>query len=145
METRELSFDTGIVQFKINGNTTVCFNPTDITFAEKVYNTFVALDKKQQQYQSKIEAAQESEKIFEVARQIDEEMRVMINDIFGTDVCTPLYGYMNVYAMADGLPVWCNLLLTIIDVLDAGVDTEKEKMSPRVQKYTDRYRRKYHK
>lgn len=60
-------------------------------------------------YQSMLSGENDAKKIFAAARAMDGEMRELINGLFGFDVCTPLYGTMNTYAMADGLPVWCNL------------------------------------
>lgn len=53
-----------------------------------------------------------------------------------------VFGTMNVYALADGLPVWCNLMLAIIDEMDSSFAREKKASNPRVQKYLAKYKRK---
>ena len=48
---------------------------------------------------------------------------------------------MNVYAMADGLPVWCNLMLAVMDEIDTSFAREQKRMNPRIAKYTAKYHR----
>ena len=77
--------------------------------------------------------------VFETARKMDEEMREIINDVFGFDICSTLFGEMNVYALADGLPVWANLMLAIMDEVDTTFAREQKATNPRVSKYTKKY------
>jgi hypothetical protein len=101
----ELRHDTGVQEISINGKVTVLLNLTDIDFIERVFNAFDAMDKQQDKYQAMLAGENDAKKIFAAARAMDAEMRELINGLFGFDVCTPLYGTMNTYAMADGLPV----------------------------------------
>ena len=48
---------------------------------------------------------------------------------------------MNVYALADGLPVWCNLMLAVIDQIDTTFSREQKRTNPRIAKYTDRWKK----
>lgn len=48
---------------------------------------------------------------------------------------------MNVYALADGLPVWMNLMLAVLDVVDAKLAQENERANPRLEKYLAKYRK----
>ena len=52
---RELNFDTGLVNYSINGKCEVAFNPTDSAFVEKLFNAFDVLDKKQESYKEEVE------------------------------------------------------------------------------------------
>lgn len=137
----ELNFDTGIVTFKLNGAAEVAFNPTDSSFVERLYNTFEALDKKQDEYKAEAEKANGKREIFDVARKWDKEMRSMIDNALGQPVCDTLFGGMNVYAMADGLPVWANLMLSIMDEVDTAFTREQKATNPRIAKYTSKYHR----
>ena len=67
--------------------------------------------------------------------------RNAINGILGADVCGPLFGGMNLYALADGLPVWCNLMLAIMDECDSAFSREQMRTNPRIKKYTAKYHR----
>jgi hypothetical protein len=68
-------------------------------------------------------------------------MRQMIDEALGAPVCDAVFGGMNVYAMADGLPAWCNLMLAIMDEIDTGFTREQKLTNPRVSKYTAKYQK----
>lgn len=138
---KRLQFDTGLVPYDLNGMVQVMFNPTDSAFVERLFHTFDALDKKQDAYREEVEKAAGSREIFDIARKCDEEMRAMIDEVLGQPVCGTLFGKMNVYAMADGLPVWCNLMLVLMDEIDTSFAREQKATNPRIQKYTAKYHR----
>lgn len=138
----ELKFETGLVTYDLNGKASVTFNPTDSNFVSRLFSTFDELDKKQDEYKAEINAAGDTVQVFEIAHRRDTEMRGMIDEAFGQPVCDALFGTMNVYAMADGLPVWANLILTVMDEVDASLAKEQQLTSSRLQKYTAKYKRK---
>lgn len=138
MQTKEMAFDDGLVQFNVNGKASVIFNPTDSSFVEKLFNAFDTLDKRQDSYKAEIEKVADRREIFEVARRRDAEMREIIDGVF-VSVSQELFGNMNVYAMAGGLPVWCNFLLSVIDEVDTTFAREQKATNPRIQKYTAKY------
>lgn len=135
---KALSFDTGLVKYNINGAFELSFNPTDSAFVEGLFNTFDELDKKQEEYKAEIQKAEKRE-IFAIARRRDAEMRGMIDTALGAPVCEAVFGSMNVYAMADGLPVWANLLFAIMDEIDTSFAAEQRRTNPRLEKYTKKY------
>lgn len=137
----DIKFDTGVVSFNLNGKATIEFNPTDSVIVEKIYNTFDELDKKQDAYKSEIEKCANKRDIFDIARRRDQEMRDMIDGLFEKPICSDLFGGMNVYALADGLPVWCNLMLAVIDQIDTTFSREQKRTNPRVAKYTDKWKK----
>ena len=136
----DIRFDTGIVEFNLNDAIKVYFNPTDSAFVERIFDTFDELDKKQEAYKAEIDKCSDKKEIFEIARRRDAEMRDMIDGLFAKPVCADLFGTMNVYALADGLPVWCNLMLAVIDQIDTSFAAEQKKTNPRIAKYTDRWK-----
>lgn len=130
-----LNFDTGVKTFSVNGKCEVSYNPTDAAFAERLCGTFDAL-------QEKYEAAKEKaagDNVFAVMRELDAEMRRDIDGIFGVPLCDSLFGSMSLWALADGLPVWMNFLLAIIDTIDPAIVAEQKKTNPRLEKYTAKY------
>lgn len=135
----ELKFDTGLVTYNLNGVCEVSFNPTDSAFVERLFNAFDTLDKKQEAYKAEIDKTADKKEIFEIARERDAEMRSMIDEALGVPVCDALFGNMNVYALADGLPVWCNLMLAVIDEIDTSFAREQKLTNPRISKYTSKY------
>lgn len=135
----ELNFETGVVTFTVNGKCDISFNPTDSAFVERLFNAFDTLDKKQEAYKTEISKVWDNREIFNIARRRDDEMRELIDGVFERPVCKDLFGGMNVYAMADGLPVWCNFLLTVMDEVDTTFAREQKLTNPRIQKYTAKY------
>ena len=138
----ELNFNTGKRTFNINGVVEVSFNDTDAAFVEKLYNVFSDLDKKQDQYRTRADRMADNKEIFVIMRDMDREIREEINALFEEDVCTPLFGSMNVFALADGLPLWANLMLAIMEQVDSAFAREQNATNPRVQKYTAKWQRK---
>lgn len=136
---QELNFDTGLVTFSINGKAEATFNPTDSAFVERLFQTFDKLDGKQETYKTRVEAAKGNREIFDVAREMDAEMRELLDGALGAPVCDRVFGGMNVYALAEGLPVWCNLMFAVMDQIDTTFAQEQKKTNPRIQKYTSRY------
>ena len=136
---KELRFDTGLVEYKLNDAVVVTFNPTDAAFVERLFNTFDALDKADEARMDEAEHTANAREIFDLARKRDVEMRGMIDDVLGQPVCDALFGSMNVYAAADGLPVWCNLMFAIMDEIDTSFAREQKATNPRIQKYTAKY------
>ena len=133
---KELNFETGLVTYSINGKCEIAFNPTDSTFVERLFNAFEVLDKKQESYKAEVERTANKREVFETARKMDEEMRDILNELFAFNVCDALFGTMNVYAMADGLPVWANLMFAIMDEVDTTFAREQKATNPRIAKYT---------
>lgn len=136
---KELNFDSGLVSYSLNGKCEVSFNPTDSNFVERLFKTFNELDKKQEAYKAEVEKISDKKEIFEIARKRDAEMRAMVDEAIGSPVCDSLFGDMNIYALANGLPVWCNLMLAIMDEVDTSFAREQKLTNPRIAKYTSKY------
>ena len=137
----EIKFETGLKTFDINGAYAVTFAPTDLAFIERVYTALDNMDKKQEGYKEQADKAADNE-VFVLARKMDSEAREEINAIFGEDVCSAVFGSLNVFTVADGFPVWANFLLAIIDQRDGAFAEEKKKTNPRIAKYTAKYKKK---
>lgn len=135
----ELKFETGLVTYTLNGSCEVSFNPTDSTFAERLYDAFDALDKKQEGWKTQVERMGDKREIFDFTRERDKEMREIIDSLFDAPVCAMVFGGMNVYSLAGGLPAWANLLLAIMDEMDTAFSREQKMTNPRIQKYTAKY------
>lgn len=136
---KELNFESGLVTYSLNGKCEITFNPTDSNFVERLYNAFEELDKKQEGYKDKVDKMADKKEIFEFARERDAEMRSIIDGVFGASISDALFGGMNVYAVAGGLPVWCNLMLAVMDEIDTTFAREHRSTNARVEKYTKKY------
>ena len=138
----KLKFDTGVVPFELNDTVTVYLNPTDSFFMERLFKTFEELEEKQKSYKATVAEMTDNRAIFDFVRQRDQEMRQMVDDIFQEPVCDALFKGINVYSMAGGLPIWTNLLLTIMEEIDAAFTREKQLTNPRIKHYLEKYHRK---
>lgn len=138
---KELNFDSGLVTYSLNGKCDVSFNPTDSNFVDRLYSAFEELDKKQESYKAQVEKMTNSREIFNFAKERDAEMRDIIDNLFNEPVSDPLFGGMNVYSMAGGFPVWCNLIFAVMDEIDSSVAREQKATNPRLAKYTAKYQK----
>lgn len=138
---KELNFDSGLVTYSLNGKIEVSFNPTDSNFVERLYAAFEELDKKQEGYKAQVEKLADKREIFDFARERDAEMRGIIDGVFDAPVCEAVFGGMNVYALSGGLPVWCNLMLAVMDEIDTTFAREQKATNPRIAKYTAKYQK----
>lgn len=138
----EIRFDTGLVTYDLNGVCQVTFNPTDSNFVEKLLSTMDALDILQEEHKKQVESGSDNAELFQKAREHDKVMRETLDKTFGVPVCEALFGGMNLYAVADGLPVWCNLVLAVLDEVTAAANREMKRTDPRLAKYTAKYKRK---
>lgn len=134
-----INFDSGVKEYTINDKFTVRFNPTDSNFAETLVKVFDELDRHQEEYNDGTNEGGRA--VFDRNRAIDAKMRKQLDSVFGDGACEVLFGSMNVYALADGLPVWANLMLATIDEMSDSVKAEQKKTNPRIAKYTARYKK----
>ncbi len=137
---RELNFATGLVDYTINGGAHVRFNPADIAFTERFYDTFIQLDSQQDEFQRRIdEIGDDKAEFFAYARERDEEMRKLIDSLFGENIADEIFGEMSTYAVADGMPLWVNFLFAIAEEIRNAYDEEKRKQDPRLKQFDSKH------
>lgn len=135
---KTLNFDTGIVTYSLNDKCEININPTDSMLVGRLIGLVDRLDEKREKYATEMENA-EAKDVFDISARFDAEMRTEIDSALGAPVCDAVFGDMSVLAMADGLPVFCNLIFAILDEVDAGWIRESKKTSSRISKYTSKY------
>ncbi|MBQ6566342.1 MAG: hypothetical protein IJL80_04740, partial [Treponema sp.] len=94
--------------------------------------------------QEEVSALQEStpeEEVFPLAKSLDARMRGLLDEFFGVPVCEPLFGSMNLFASAGGLPVWANLLLALSEEVESAMQGELTAREARIAKYTAKYKK----
>lgn len=138
---KTLNIENGKQEYDLAGKVTVEFCPTDMYFAEKVYSAFRKAEDAQIGVEAELKAA-DAEKVFEIVRRRDAEMREIVNEVFGVDVCTPLFGTVNVFARSGGLPLWANVLMTVMDVCYDNLPEEDKATRARMEKYTKKYKKR---
>lgn len=136
MTAKQLTFNTGVVDYTINGSVHVRFNPADVSFTEAFYNAFMQLDGMQEQFQEEIRAIGDDKgEFFAYARKRDADMRAIIDGLFGEGVADALFPGINCYAIADGLPIWVNFLFAIAEEIRDAYDEERAKSDPRMKQF----------
>ncbi len=136
---RELKLDLGVEEYELCGRVTVAFNPTDLGFLEKLTAAYERMEALQERVNRAREELTEEKDIFPLAKEIDAEMRAVIDGLFGKEVCAPLFGDMNLYASSGGFPVWANLLLAVTEECEGAMRRELQKRDERIAKYTEKY------
>ena len=98
------------------------------------------LEKKQDEYSEELKNA-DGAKAYALADRMDKEMRETIDGVFGANICDGLFGAKNVYALADGLPLWLNFIVAVFEQIDGALTAETGKTKSRLEKYLAKYRR----
>lgn len=137
----ELKFETGLVTYSLNGKCEISFNPGDHEFVERFCDSFEKIESIMKEYGEKSESVEPGKEIFDLARKRDSEIQKVIDDLFSVPVCESVFGSMSVCAIADGFPVWLNLMLAITDEIEKNTGEIQRKADPRVEKYTEKYKK----
>ena len=130
---KALNFSDGLEEYNLNDRVTVRFNPTDASFLERLAALYEKLDA--------LQDSTSEEEVFPLAKNLDARMRALLDEFFGVPVCEPLFGSMNLFASAGGLPVWANLLLAVTEEVESAMQGELTAREARIAKYTDKYRK----
>ena len=144
MNENVILIDSGVVTHTLRTpdgkECSYAFNPLDMAFSKRLFTAFEKLDAKQEAYKTEVQKNADKKEIFDIGEKMDAEMRDIINnDVFGFDICGALFGNMNVYALANGLPAWANLLFAMVDETDTAYAREQKLTNPRIAKYTKKY------
>lgn len=137
----QLNVATGLVTYTINGNCEISFNPADADFAGRVVGAFEKINDICRK--TKLEPERSVPEFMTTTSKLDTEIRQEIDLLFGEPVCEKVFGRTNVISLANGLPIWANFLMAIIDEMDRAITAEKKQASPRAKYYIDKYEKKY--
>ena len=139
---KQIKVDTGLVTYRLNDAVDVQINTTDITFIGKILDVADSLEEKQKEVDKALSDDKDVREQINGAKKLDTEMREQINGIFGKDICTPLIGDMNIWALGieTGAPIWANILFGLLDEMEANLPKEGE-VAKKVEKYTKKYRK----
>ena len=138
----ELNFANGVQSYTVNGvEDAFRLNPSDAEMLRKIYLALKGLEGKQKSREKAGEDSRDIHAVFERLRSLDQEMRGILDELFGKGLCDKIFGNMSLCALADGLPVWENFLLAVIDLFDDSVKREAALSDKRIQKYVQKYHR----
>ena len=138
---KSLSFSDGNQDYRLNDRVMVRFNPTDMNFLERLSRAFSELDALQEEVRQNREKITDDREVFPIARELDGKMRGILNDLFGKEICEPLFGGMNLFASSSGLPVWANLMLALTDEVQSAMQGELAAREKRIAKYVEKYQK----
>ncbi len=141
---KQLTIKDGVEEYSLNDRVTVSFNPTDMAFTERLTRAFEELEALQEKARDLVASidGDDPRPLFADLRAIDKDMRQVVDRLFEQEVSDALFQGVRLYAASEGLPVWNNLLLALVDEIDAAYRREKKAMDERIRKYTERYEKK---
>lgn len=139
-----LQVNLGVEEYSLNDRVTVSFNPTDMAFTERLTKAFEELEALQEKARDLVAAidGDDPRPLFQELRAIDAGMRRAVDRLFDQEVADALFRDVRLYAASEGLPVWNNLLLALVDEIDAAYRREKKAMDARIKKYTEKFEKK---
>ena len=137
----EITFDTGVKEFAVNGGRIIRFNPVDTGFVETLYGLIAKITDIDDERRERTEKTQDYAKIFDYDRAADNRMRQAVDSVFGADFCADVFGDIRLNAIADGLSVVENFLLAVLDQMDESVTDNLAKRDARIAKYTEKYKK----
>lgn len=124
----KLNFDSGIREYKINGNGVLRFNPGD----PNVYARFLEVSQKIQKIEEEMEekvkaldsAKEISSAVLQILTEADKQMKDVMNWVFGlgNDFDQILEGVNLMAAATNGERVVTNLLNALLPVLQEGAE-----------------------
>ena len=117
----------------------------DVFLIGRIMEVADELDKLQDKMyaQSPAESADNAAYIafYHAAQDIDREMRNAIDGLFDAPVCDTLFPRQSMFALGNGAPTWANILVSVIENMDSGLDSEKQKAQARIRKYSAKYKK----
>ena len=137
---KDIRIPDGLEEYRLNDAVSVRFNPTDLSFLERLTAAFEALDAVQEEVRLSREKITDEREVFPLARELDGRMRGILNGLFDTEICTPLFGGMNLFASSGGLPLWANLMLALWDEVQDSMSAELAAREKRIAKYVSKYK-----
>ena len=137
-----LQIDTGVVEYRLNNKVSIWLNPADPAFVKRLLERFTALEQEDKAWRERINALEDPAAVMAAYDEGDALFRRALDDILGDGVCTALLGSTSVLAFAEGAPLWMNILLAIMDIVDEAVTAQQDATNPKLEYYLKKYRKK---
>ena len=135
----ELHISTGVEELVLNGKVHISINLTDASFAKLLFTRFSALEEKDRAWRERMKALHDPKTVMEEWDKGDRMFREAIDGVLGEGTCEALIGSTSVRALAEGLPIWANILLAIIEQMDNALTRQEKTVNPKLQKYLNKY------
>lgn len=135
---QELKVTGGVQYFNLNGRE-LAFDPGDMNFADEFLTMVENLEKTMEDSEEiRKVMAENPREVFRIVREKDRTIRAEIDHVFGEGTSKAIYTG-NLTSLADGLPVWLNFCLAIMDIMEENARTQRARSNPRLQKYMAKY------
>ena len=135
----QLKYSTGVKEFEVAGGT-IRFNPSDPAFVHRLMECFDDLQKRQDDGETKNQQLEsDGVALFHAIEERDAQMRNGIDYVFGPGSSQVIFPGISLYALADGLPVWCNFLLAVLDLVNDSVADAQNADNARIDFYMKKY------
>lgn len=137
-----LHIDTGVVEYRLNDKVSIWLNPADPAFVKRILDRFSDLEAQDLAWREKLKALEDPKEVMATYDEGDAMFRAALDDILGAGTCDALLGPVSVLAFAGGSPIWMNILLAVIDIIDEAVTKEQGATNPKLDAYLKKYKKK---
>lgn len=140
MSMQSIDFNSGnYKEYAINGdeNRVIRINVSDVGIITRIQDAMSKADN----IAEEVSEREKNEDRTQLLKEYDQRAREMVNDIFGSNVCTAALGSVNVFSMAsNGKPVLVNfleaLLAVVVQEIKSAQTAAQIKLEEKVEKYT---------
>ena len=131
---KSIDFDSGFKTYAINGdeNCVIRINTTDFNLPKRIQDANDTIKTVISEYEGKNAAD-------DIAG-FDTKVREIINEVFGSDICTPAFGKTNLFSItSNGNYIFENFLGALLPVIQADIEeaARAAQVRPEVQKYLE--------
>ena len=131
---KSIDFDSGYKTYAINGDEScvIRINTTDFNLPKRIQDANESINAVIKEYEGKNAA--------EDIAGFDAKVRNIINEVFGSDICTPAFGAANLFSItSNGNYIFENFLGALLPVIQADIEeaTKAAQVRPEVQKYLE--------
>lgn len=139
MSMQSIDFNSGnYKEYAINGdeNRVIRINVSDVGIITRIQDAMSKADN----IAEEVSEREKKEDRTQLLKEYDQRAREMVNDIFGSDVCTAALGSVNVFSVAsNGKPVLFNfleaLLAVVVQEIKSTQTAAQIKLEEKVEKY----------
>lgn len=138
MSMQSIDFNSGnYKEYAINGdeNRVIRINVSDVGIITRIQDAMSKVDN----IAEEVSEREKNEDRTQLLKEYDQRAREMVNDIFGSDVCTAALGSVNVFSVAsNGKPVLVNFLealVVVVQEIKSAQTAAQIKLEEKVEKY----------
>ena len=136
-----LNYIAGKREYTLPGGGVIWFDPCDSEFANRVIMAVRNCQEIQKRFPKNGFADLDEQ--LACIQNINDDIRKEIDNAFGDQVADKACCGSSPTSISDGLPVWMNFLMAVIDEIDANMPEGEKRSRARVQQYVDKYNTKY--